>query len=120
MWIIGLTFSGALESLRRLTAAKSCPGITAYGGTVSSFCAIYNQDLYDQPLTPELITLRCAQHPEKTTQHLKFRSLVNDTETAVSKFVSLLQQSKNINCKGHAEIAILSEAATTYGTVGSS
>ncbi len=120
IWIMGPTFSGSLESLRRLTAAKSSPDFTAYSGTVSSFCAMYNQDLYDQPLTPEQVALRCAQHPEQTTQHLKFRSLVNDTETAVSKFVSLLQQSKNINCKGHAEIAILSEAATTYGTVGSS
>jgi len=121
IWIMGPTFSGSLESLRRLTAAKSSPDFTAYSGTVSSLCAIHNQHLFDQPaLLEKSFSPACIQPDETSPPHLKFRSLVNDTETAVSKFVSLLQQSKNINCKGHAEIAILSEAATTYGTVGSS
>jgi hypothetical protein len=39
IWIMGPTFSGSLESLRRLTAAKSSPDFTAYSGTVSSLCA---------------------------------------------------------------------------------
>src|SRR6185437_7642108 len=42
--------------------------------------------------------------------------LVNDTETAIHKFVDLLKKDKHITCDGLAQVAILSEAATAYGS----
>jgi hypothetical protein len=108
--IMGPTFSGSLDSLSRLTAAKGPQGFTAYSGTVSSTCAEENQHLLDQPssLCPKNLNYKQAAN-------LRFRSLVSSTESAVNQFIRMLEADGDIKCDGIPEVAILSEGSTTYG-----
>ncbi|HEY6307635.1 MAG TPA: hypothetical protein VI488_14375 [Candidatus Angelobacter sp.] len=92
--IMGPTFSGSLDSLRRLTAANAPHSFTANSGTVSSSSAISNQRL-----------------------PFRFQSMVNETESAVSAFIEELMHDRDIACDGSPEVAILSEAGTTFGGV---
>ena len=126
--VMGPTFSGSLYSLRRLTAsartAQSAQQFIAYSGTVSSICAQYNQQLLknDQvhpgPDNAPASVAECNFFPEYSqVSNLHFKSMVTDTETAVHRFLSTLQEDdKQIDCNKPAQVAILSEAATSYGT----
>jgi hypothetical protein len=112
--IMGPTFSGSLSSLRRLTESKAPQLFTAYSGTVSSICALQHQHLLSAP-SPE-----CGEPPPAyaPVANLEFKKpLVNDTETAVRKFLGLLKDGRHIQCGDPPDVAILSEAATTYGGV---
>jgi len=122
--IMGPTFSGSLYSLRRLTATRAKQQFVAYSGTVSSLCAQFNQRLLksekikpgsSDPYSP---VAECSTSPDGYSQlaNLQFRSTVNDTETAVHRFLDMLKQDHHIKCNGSAQVAILSEAATSYGT----
>lgn len=121
--IMGPTFSGSLASLAQLTnAAPEVAGkksdFTAYSGTVSSICAIKNQGVLNQDFLAANLPSGCA--PGSTAgaasaPHLRVTSLVGDAETIVKNFISALREKGNIECTGTAEVAILSEAATTYG-----
>ena len=147
IWIMGPTFSGSLASLRALTApaaparekhgvATSAPYFTAVSGTVSSICAIHNQGLVDQSFVLDKLSPACVdkekQAAEKSkaatagptpapspTPSLTFKSMVSDSETVLRKFLSALKEKGDIECKDFAEVAVLSEAATTYGSAGS-
>jgi hypothetical protein len=127
--IIGPTFSGSLASLRRLTnavpsIAGNKPHFNAFSGTVSSICAIKNQGLLEQDSSATSVP-ECAQNvPAETLQkpisssHLTFHTLVVDSESAVQEFISVLHSKDAIQCgeNAPAQVAILSEAATTYGS----
>ncbi|HKD81913.1 MAG TPA: hypothetical protein VKH81_19620 [Candidatus Angelobacter sp.] len=138
IYIMGPSFSGSLASLRNLSdaATKSVPGkpaFTAYSGTVSSRCAAENQNLPDSSFPADKVPSACAQQdtsgppaprpappptssPSPTpTPNLIFSSLVGDSESMINQFIDQLRDKGNIQCKGGVEIAILSEAATTYG-----
>lgn len=149
IWIMGPTFSGSLASLRALTApgaaarekhgvATTAPYFTAYSGTVSSICAIHNQGLVDQSFVLDQLSPDCVNKeklaaekssapkasptpsPSPTpTPSLTFKSMVSDSETVLRKFLSALKEKGDIECHDSAEVAILSEAATTYGSAGS-
>jgi hypothetical protein len=126
--IMGPTFSGSLYSLRRLTArartAQSAQQFIAYSGTVSSICAQYNQRLLrDDQVQPGAnnspsSVAECTPFPEYSqVSNLQFKSMVTDTETAVRRFLNTLQgEDSQIDCNKPAQVAILSEAATSYGT----
>jgi hypothetical protein len=115
--IIGPTFSGSLESLRRLTKNRReqlskdyrQQIFTAYSGTVSSICAQITQGVSGESSS------FCDAQP-KLLENLKFKSFVTDTESAVDEFMKLLHANHDINCGNDPEVAILSEAATTYGS----
>jgi len=109
--IMGPMFSGSLASLRQLTRDAG-GAFTAYSGTVSSICAIQEQHLGIGP--QEL----CNKTIDKTdlTSWLKFRTMVSASELSVNRLIGLLKTTKEINCvPGNPEVAILAEAATTYG-----
>ena len=119
IWIMGPTFSGSLASLRVLTKPWKNLSFTAYSGTVSSMCAIANQGLLDATFTAENSQPCVEQHPHRP-QNLTFESLVSNSETVVEKFLNVLKNNHSIRCGSPAlsEVAIFSEAATTYGGVG--
>ncbi|HEV2991466.1 MAG TPA: hypothetical protein VG759_23730, partial [Candidatus Angelobacter sp.] len=94
--IIGPSFSGSLASLHDL-AGQRPETFTVYSGTVSSAAAIRQQ------------------HFEKLTPPLTFRAFVNDSESAIRSLLGFLHDKHEITCNDAPEIAILSEAATTYG-----
>jgi hypothetical protein len=123
--IMGPTFSGSLYSLRRLTATMKTRQFIAYSGTVSSICAQFNQRLLKaediKPGSPDVYSpaAECSASPDGYSQvsNLQFKSMVTDTETAVQRFLGTLQDvDKQIDCDKAAQVAILSEAATSYGT----
>src|SRR5579872_803420 len=105
--ILGPTFSGSLASLVRLTRGAK---FAAYSGTASSTCAVENQHLAPHS---EL----CDQTDNTMDGHLTFQSFVSDTESAIISLLTLLQNNRDISCTGRSEVAILAEAATTYGAV---
>jgi len=121
--LIGPTFSGSLASLRRLTGPDSPSTFNAFSGTVSSICAIKNQELLAQDSPTSSPFQGCEQSepgepPAKTapTSKIKFHTLVVDSETAVQELISVLHGKDAIQCyTGIPQVAILSEAATTYG-----
>jgi hypothetical protein len=127
--IMGPTFSGALASLRSLTDAAPLagnrPDFTAYSGTISSTCAIKNQGLLDKSFSTDNLPPTCSKEISNSAAarepapapHLTVASLVGDSETMVQDFIQELQEKGNIDCKSSVEVAILSEAATTYGGV---
>jgi hypothetical protein len=111
--ILGPTFSGSLYSLRRLVQSRAPQRFTAYSGTVSSACAMQNQGLLEKART------ECGPWPpaySRVPNLTEFHSLVTDTETAVARFLEFLASDEHIRCGGHPQVAILSEAATAYGT----
>ena len=125
--IMGPTFSGSLYSLRRLTTTPTgaAQQFIAYSGTVSSICAQFNQRLLPtQQVNPGVnnspsSVAECNPWPGEYSQvsNLQFKSMVTDTETAVHRFLDTLQDvDKQIDCDKAAQVAILSEAATSYGT----
>ncbi len=112
--IMGPTFSGSLDSLRRLTEHRTSHSFRVYSGTVSS------EQAQESLRGPNFEVATCRQDrncTEAEPPHLVFRSLVTDTEAAVNSFVKSLQDDKQIECedRDHPEVAIFSEAATTYG-----
>lgn len=125
--VMGPTFSGSLYSLRRLTAraraAQAAQQFIAYSGTVSSICAQLNQRLLKDeqiepgskdPYSPAAECAWLGAYSQES--NLQFRSMVTDTETAVHRFLNTLQdEDKQIDCDKPAQVAILSEAATSYG-----
>lgn len=145
IWIMGPTFSGSLASLRQLTTVSAepqslgnWPTFSAYSGTVSSSSAIANQEL--PPLTAEISagctenqpTVVTAQAPtarraaaaatkrapsQASVPRLTFSSLVSGSEDVVSIFLRQLKENGDISCASdhQVEVAVLSEAATTYG-----
>jgi hypothetical protein len=111
--VMGPTSSGSLASLRRLADYVSShiagsPHFEAFSGTVSSIGAIDNQGLPKPTPTP---TASPVPAP-----NLTFRSMVGDSETAVNKFLGTLKANKAIQCGDGKQVAIFSEAATTYGS----
>jgi hypothetical protein len=111
--ILGPTFSGSLYSLRRLVQSRAPQQFIAYSGTVSSLCALQNQRLLENTRD------ECPAWPatySKIASLTEFHSFVTDSETAVEKFLDFLKSGKQISCNGHPQVAILSEAATSYGT----
>jgi hypothetical protein len=111
VWIIGPTFSGSLSSLRRLTDARSNSAFTAYSGSISSVCAVEKQGLQTYPqMCPQPLPVAVSPAPK-----LVFHSLVYDTESAVQSFIASLESKGEHPCRAPTSIAILSEAATTYG-----
>jgi hypothetical protein len=115
--ILGPTFSGSLASLRALTQAAPGLHFAAFSGTVSSVCAIHDQGLFNQPALVEEFSPDCIKEKVEAAPNLTFRSMVGDEETAVRKFLAALKARDAIQCgDGNAtQVAILSEAATTYG-----
>ena len=121
--IMGPTFSGSLYSLRRLVESRPSQHFVAYSGTVSSVCAQLNQGLLasqqpgNQDSDPYGPNTECnGRNTDYKVTNLQFHSMVNDTETAIHRFVDMLQADKHISCDGAAQVAILSEAATAYGS----
>lgn len=109
--IMGPMFSGSLASLRELTRNAGAR-FTAYSGTVSSICAVQNQHLDNGD--PDL----CHQPAAGTDliSWVDFRTFVADSEHSVQRFIQFLKDKKEIKCEaGKPEVAILAEAATTYG-----
>jgi hypothetical protein len=115
--ILGPTFSGSLASLRALTQSQNSLQFTAYSGTASSICAIHDQGLFKQSALIEDFSPDCLKQNIPPAPNLDFRSMVGDEETAVQKFLATLKDRDAIQCgKGNAaQVAILSEADTTYG-----
>src|SRR5215469_13537725 len=112
--IMGPTFSGSLNSLLRLTEVRDADKFVAYSGTVSSECAQENLHLL-----PRVTSSPCPESHsanDTTSKNLAFRSLVNSSEFSVQRFLAFLQGKHHISCDGLPEVAILSEAATTYGS----
>src|SRR5262249_51784090 len=83
---------------------------TVYSGSVSSLCA-----MADQHLLPRWDP-RCGDAPVKYEQRSNpvFKTFVHDTESAVELFVKKFYPDPSNDCKPRP-IAILSEAATTFG-----
>jgi hypothetical protein len=118
--IIGPSFSGSLASLRHLTELRH-EDFYAYSGTVSSACAVSDQGLLgkEEILKPDW----CSASPD--TAHLRpvaagdklqFISFMHYTEDALASFTKWLQTIRTED--QHCDIAIFSEAGTTYGVVG--
>jgi hypothetical protein len=105
--VVGPSFSGSLASLVHLTEAFPKPPFTAYSGSVSSLCAAVDQGLLDW-------NPRCGNVPPPSAKppDLIFKTFVHDAESAVDRFVTTLYPAGD--CENHS-IAILSEAATTFG-----
>jgi hypothetical protein len=140
--IIGPSFSGSLASLRHLTKHR-LKDFCAYSGTVSSSSAASAQSL---PTKEEMRKADwCsanshAAHRDVAPDHnLQFISFMHDTEDALVSFTRWLQNIRGTasNHKDtpdaklkdetgpktedqHCDIAIFSEAGTTYGLVGQS
>jgi hypothetical protein len=111
--ILGPTFSGSLYSLRRLVESRKRQQFMAYSGTVSSICSVWNQGM-SKNLNGE-----CPSLDEKPSRvaNLEFQPFVTDTETAIKEFIAFLELGRHISpCAANPEVAILSEAATSYGT----
>lgn len=109
--IMGPMFSGSLASLRQITSDAGAI-FTAYSGTVSSICAIQEQHLGIGS------TGLCNKTIAKTdlTSWLQFRTMVSASELSVNRFIGMLRTSGEIKCdQGNPEVAVLAEAATTYG-----
>jgi hypothetical protein len=127
--VIGPSFSGSLSSLVHLTDAFSRP-FTVYSGSVSSFCAMAQQGLLPDQNN------RCEYVPDEPTK-LTFKTFAHDTESAVERFVNKFypnqkktdsQDSESafqflvntlnppVDCIEHPPIAVLSEAATRFGS----
>jgi hypothetical protein len=108
--VVGPSFSGSLTSLIRLTDAPTDrQSFTVYSGSVSSRCA-----LLDQRLLPSW-DARCGDAPadyEKRSNPI-FKTFVHDAESAVERLVKTVSPAGD--CQDHPPIAILSEAATTFG-----
>ena len=100
--VMGPTFSGSLFSMRRLSQAQKNVSFTAFSGTVSSSQAMQFQDLGPNCTDPN-------------TCKVVFRSLVHDSESAREEFLAALQSTGSINCTEPVQVAILSEAGTSYG-----
>jgi hypothetical protein len=100
--VMGPTFSGSLFSLRQLADAQKNFSFAAFSGTVSSSKAPEFQDLH-------------SECPGSTECKVVFRSLVHDSESARDDFVAALLAISSIDCNGPAQIAILSEAGTSFG-----
>ncbi|MFI5106295.1 MAG: hypothetical protein ACHP79_15340, partial [Terriglobales bacterium] len=106
--ILGPTFSGSLDSLRRLTEHWSNQSFRAYSGTVSTRQAQVSLHV------PGFEASQCREGDKGCTEPpLRFRSLVTDSETAVNSFLQSLKDDNQIDCDDHPEVAIFSEAATT-------
>ena len=108
--IIGPSFSGSLYSLLRLTGGSPTRPFTVYSGSVSSLCA-----MAEQGLLPTWDP-RCGTGPEPYSKptNLTFKTFVHDTESAVQLFVHTFYTPSQ-DCR-QPPIAILSEAATTFGS----
>jgi hypothetical protein len=123
VYIVGPHSSGSLDSLRELVEARDQTNpidFIAYSGTVSSLCAQTNQHLLEDPFLLGQAGSLCREPlPQQGIAHLKFRSLANPTEIELKRFIELLQSDDDIKCHGRdgrAQVAILTEAATTYGS----
>src|SRR5262249_5077953 len=78
---------------------------------VSSATAIRNQGLQ----SPFRL---CGPVVSNQTKNLEFGSFVNDTECAIERFTKFLETNRDVTCPSERpDIAILSEAGTTYGAV---
>jgi hypothetical protein len=95
--VIGPSFSGSLASLHDL-ASQRPETFTVYSGTVSSATAIQQQ------------------HFDKIKPPLTFRPFVNDSESAIWSLLNFLREKHELACNDAPEVAILFEAATTYGS----
>ncbi|HEY2359878.1 MAG TPA: hypothetical protein VGK36_02090 [Candidatus Angelobacter sp.] len=125
-------------------AATATPYFTAYSGTVSSICAIHNQGLVDKTFVLDKLSPGCVDKEKSAaekssaanagptpspasspitaptpTPSLTFKSTVSDSETVLRKFLNALKEKGDIQCGDSTEVAILSEAATAYGSAGS-
>jgi len=84
--------------------------------TFSSLCGSNNQHTSQRQDPSREAALLCQHYKGyEPAQHLRFHSLVTSTESAVNRFIESLQQDGDIKCDEALEVAILSEAATTYG-----
>jgi len=119
--IMGPTSSGSLASLRRLTDQR--PELfTAYSGTVSSAAAIRNQRFELPPWPkPNSTEQSTPQKPDSRAKpvlpRVRLRSFVTSSESSIGRFLAWLDTDQGIHCNDHPEVAILSEAATTYGSI---
>jgi uncharacterized MAPEG superfamily protein len=137
--IIGPTFSGSLASLRRLTERRREDDFYAYSGSVSSACAAWNQQLLSPqqaqeygcipaatPGDPEQREVNSTIPLSEQAHNLNFFPFVHNTEDALVSFTKWLQDisetARKTNVKTaaeskdqHCDIAIFSEAGTTYG-----
>jgi hypothetical protein len=113
--VMGPTFSGSLTSLVRLAEAENQHSFISYSGTVSSQCASENLHLREWS---EFSPCTKPQGPgHKSPERLKFRSFVNSSEFSAKRFLAFLVGKRQIRCNnGPPEVAILSEAGTTYGS----
>jgi hypothetical protein len=120
--VMGPSFSGSLASLRQLSdfvpvLTANRPYFDAFSGTLSSGCAIKTQGLPTQHYPPGEL-LRCSENNiPSPPAHLTLQSLVVDSETVVRSFLVTLKINNAIQCGDgkSSQVAILSEAATTYG-----
>ena len=112
--IMGPTFSGSVASLPQLSAAWGNQEFVAYSGTVSSECALQNQHLLDKP--SDLCELASPQY--KKASHVTLKSFVTSTEFSIQRFIDFLGGKRQIDCDPHLppKVAILSEAATSFGS----
>ncbi|HEY4676655.1 MAG TPA: hypothetical protein VIJ01_05820 [Candidatus Angelobacter sp.] len=125
-------------------AVTVAPYFTAYSGTVSSICALQGQGLVDESFvldkrSPDCVdkeksaagksnAAKASPTPSPTSApvtaptpipSLTFKSTVSDSETVLRKFLNALKKKGDIQCGNSTEVAILSEAATSYGSAGS-
>jgi len=106
--VVGPSFSGSLSSLRRLTDASE-HHFTAYSGSVSSACAIAEQGLLER--WPEACQKPPRDYEAIRSHKLSFRTFVHGAESAIAHFVRSIPA---LDCTP-PQIAMLSEAATTFG-----
>jgi hypothetical protein len=98
--MMGPTFSGSLASLRSLTKVWQDLKFSVYSGTVSSVCAVDDQDIFSQTslkkegFSPDCINKESKVSPLASslalptpTPNLTFSSMVGDSETAVREFI---------------------------------
>lgn len=109
--IVGPSFSGSLASLMRLTTRLPPAPLTVYSGSVSSVCAMAEQRLLQEwpGRCGNTLTKEYTARP-----NLRFRTFVHGTESAVDRFVTEFYPDPDTDC-AQPRIAILSEAATTFG-----
>jgi hypothetical protein len=116
LYLLGPTFSGSLDSLRRVIESEPNLKFEIASGSVSGACAMFRARLGDSS------DLTSCQEIPKDYSRLPnvsgFQTFVHGTESTLRRFVEYLEDIKAVNCHDAPRIALMTEAATTYGAAG--
>lgn len=79
-------------------------------GAAFIVCSMEDREMTLAPVCP------AEKKTPQLARGITFKSFVAPSETSISRFIEYLKTAKEISCTpGHPEVAILSEAATTFG-----